>query len=143
MNKQEFIEALNEDLTTEYRSIIQYIQHVSSVKGAKYQQTLKELDKHLSQELSHAMTLAKQIDFLGGQASNAVQPFQTETDPEKALRQDLRVEEGQLERYRARVEQAAELGLPDVAEALAPLLEQTQDHIRELRAALGGAAGRL
>jgi bacterioferritin len=39
--------------------------------------------------------------------------------------------------YRERFEQAEELGLPDVAEALRPLLEQTQDHVRDLRGALG------
>jgi hypothetical protein len=27
--------------------------------------------------------------------------------------------------------------LPDVAEALRPVLEQTQDHVRDLRSALG------
>jgi bacterioferritin len=36
------------------------------------------------------------------------------------------------------VEQASELGLPDVAESLAPLLQQTQEHVRDLRSALGG-----
>lgn len=137
MNKQELINELNEDLSSEYRSIIQYIQHISAVKGAKYQQTLQELSKHLEQELQHAMTLAQQIDFLGGTATNSIVPFETRTDGESALRQDLELEEGQLDRYRQRVEQATKLGLPDVAEALSPLLEQTQDHIRELRAAVG------
>jgi bacterioferritin len=42
-----------------------------------------------------------------------------------------------LQRYRDRVAEAAEMGLPDVAEALRPLLEQTQDHVIELRDALG------
>jgi bacterioferritin len=140
MKKQDFVDALNEDLASEYRSIIQYIQHISSVKGAKYQQTLQELDKHLAQELQHAMTLARQIDFLGGTATNVTQPFETKTEARAALQQDLALEERQLQRYRSRVAQATELGLPDVAEALSPLLEQTQDHIRELRAAVNGGA---
>jgi bacterioferritin len=29
------------------------------------------------------------------------------------------------------------MGLPDVAEAIRPILQQTQDHVIELRAALG------
>ena len=33
--------------------------------------------------------------------------------------------------------QAQDLSLPDVAEALRPLLEQTQEHVRDLRSALG------
>ena len=38
---------------------------------------------------------------------------------------------------RARVQQANDLGLADVAEALRPLLTQTQEHVRDLQAALG------
>ena len=136
MDRQQLIDALNEDLSKEFRSIVQYVQHVSSVKGAKYQQTLVELRKHLGQELEHATTLADQIDFLGGTATNSVASFTTQTDSEAALEQDLELEEQQLARYRQRVEQATELGLPDVAQALSPLLQQTQDHIRELRTAV-------
>ncbi len=136
MDKQEFLDALNSDLESEYRSIVQYIQHISYLKGARFQQTAEELQKHLDQELNHALTLAKQIDFLGGTASNEVASFDTVTEPESALRQDLSLEVRQLDRYRNRVEQAHELGLPDVAEALAPLLKETQDHIHDLRTAL-------
>jgi len=137
MNKEEFISKLNEDLELELRSVVQYVVHIATVKGAKYQQTLDELNTHLRQELDHALTLARQIDFLGGTPSNDVPAFAHEADAEAALGQDLQLEEKQLERYRARVDQANELNLPDVAEALAPLLRQTQDHIRDLRAALG------
>lgn len=136
MTKQELIDLLNEDLALEYRSIVQYVQHIACVKGAEYQQTLNELREHLGQELEHALVLAKQIDFLGGKPRASVPEIEFNADPQAALQQDLELEEGQLERYRERVEQASEAGLPDVAEVLAPLLQQTQDHIRELRAAL-------
>lgn len=53
------------------------------------------------------------------------------------LNGDLEREERQLAAYRERFAQAEDLGLPDVAEALRPLLEQTQDHVRDLRGALG------
>lgn len=137
MNKKELLEALNEDLSLEYRSMVQYIQHISTVKGAEYQQIIQELAHHLDQEVEHATTLARQIDFLGGVPTNRVAEFETNTEGDKALAQDLSLEEKQLQRYRDRVQQADELGLPDLAEALAPLLEQTQDHVRDLRAALG------
>jgi len=35
------------------------------------------------------------------------------------------------------VQEASELGLPDVAEALRPLLTQTREHVRDLQSALG------
>jgi bacterioferritin len=137
VDREAFVELLNEDLELEYRSIVQYVQHIASVKGAEYLSTLDELALHVKQELEHALILARQIDFLGGVPSTNVPDVPSSTDARTALSADLELEESQLERYRTRVEQAAELSLPDVAESLAPLLEQTQEHARDLRAALG------
>jgi len=66
MHTTELIEQLNEDLATEYQSIVQYVQHTATVKGAEYRSIVDELGSQLSQELEHATTLARQIDFLGG-----------------------------------------------------------------------------
>lgn len=137
MDKLEFVDLLNEDLSTEYQSIVQYTQHIATIKGAQYQALIEELRKHVSQELTHAMTLADQVDFLGGVPTVAVPQLTSEPDEDAALRQDLDLETAQLQRYRDRVAQAEELGLPDVAEALKPLLTQTQDHVMDLRTALG------
>ena len=137
MDKDKFIEELNTDLGTEYQSIIQYIQHVATIKGAQYRSIVDELGNHLAQELDHAQTLANQIDFLGATPTVTVPAVADSPDGAAALRADLELEENQLARYRRRVEEANELGLPDVAVALRPLLEQTQDHVAELRDALG------
>ena len=110
MDQQAFVEELKRDLELEYRSIVQYVQHIASVKGARYQQTLKELDSHVGQELSHAMKLAQQIDFLGAVPSTTVPEVAPQTDAVAALEDDLALETGQLERYRARVDQAQALG---------------------------------
>ena len=64
-------------------------------------------------------------------------PIPSETETRRALELDLELEEQQLARYRERIQQAQDLSLPDVAEALRPLLEQTQEHVRDLRSALG------
>jgi bacterioferritin len=137
MDRNQLTHLLNEDLASEYRSIIQYNQHVATLKGLEVQSLLAELKQHLGQELSHAMILAEQIDFLGGVPTVQVPSVPSVTDTQGALQLDLNLEEQQLERYRQRIEQAQELGLPDVAEALRPLLEQTQEHVRDLRTALG------
>ena len=140
LDRECFVAKLNEDLASEFRSIIQYVQHISSIKGAKYQQVVTEMRKHLAQELEHAMILAGQIDFLGGVAQTEVPPIRTELRPEAALGQDLSLEERQLERYRERIDEAHLLGLPDVAEALVPLLSETQNHVRDLRGVLDSEA---
>lgn len=136
METKEFIDLLNADLSTEYQSIVQYVQHTAVIKGPEYRSIVEELGSHLAQELEHARTLANQIDFLGGIPTVDVPKIPNHPDGASALQADLELEELQLERYRDRVAQASELGLPDVAEALRPLLEQTQDHVSELRAAL-------
>ncbi|MGH9183721.1 MAG: ferritin-like domain-containing protein [Acidimicrobiales bacterium] len=137
MDRQQFVDLLNQDLRTEYQSIVQYVQHIAVIKGAAFVSTTDELRAHVNQELQHALALAEQVDFLGGVPTTTVPDVRTEADPKRALQLDLELETRQLDRYRERVEQAGELGLADVTEALRPLLQQTQDHVIELRTALG------
>jgi bacterioferritin len=136
MDKESFVEALNEDLRTEYQSIVQYVSHIATVTGAEFLSTIDELKVHVTQELQHARILAEQISFLGGSPATTVPQVDTSTGRD-ALAADLRLEESQLERYRKRFAEAMDLGLADVAEALRPLLEQTQEHVRDLQTVLG------
>jgi bacterioferritin len=137
VDQQELVERMNEDLGTEYRSIVQYTQHVATLKGLDVQAVVAELKSHLTQELAHAQVLAEQIAFLGGVPAVTVPAVPTETETRRALQLDLELEQTQLERYRERVDQALQLSLHDVAEALRPLLTQTQEHVRDLQSALG------
>ena len=132
-----FVELLNEDLGTEYQSIVQYTNHIATISGAEYLSILDELKVHVGQELSHAQILAEQVSFLGGEPIVTVPPVEHVADSRQALQADLRLESDQLERYRQRFAQANDLELADVAEALRPLLEQTQEHVRDLQMALG------
>ena len=138
MDKPALIDELNQDLRSEYRSIVQYVQHIASLKGAEYLSTIDELRQHVAQELHHALILAEQVDFLGGVPATDVPEVRREEDPRRALEMDLGLEKEQLQRYRDRTAQANDLGLPDVADALRPLLEQTQEHVRDLQTVLGG-----
>jgi len=137
MDKSAFIDELNADLRTEFRSIVQYVQHVATLKGAEYLSVIEELKAHISQEVAHALALAEQVDFLGGTPTTTVPDVASVPDGKAALSLDLSLEREQLQRYRDRFAQANELGLADVAEALRPLLEQTQEHVRDLQTALG------
>jgi bacterioferritin len=137
VQQSEFIDLLNEDLRTEFQSVVQYVQHTASITGPEYLSTVDELKVHLTQELNHAQVLAEQITFLGGTPTTSVSEVPRWSDSKSALEADLRLEESQLERYRKRFSQAMDLGLADVAEALRPLLEQTQEHVRDLKGALG------
>ena len=137
LDVEKFVALLNEDLGTEYQSIVQYTNHIATITGAEFLGIVDELKVHLGQELSHAQILAEQVSFLGGEPGTSVPAVQRERDSRLALKADLRLETDQLERYRERFAQANGLNLADVAEALRPLLEQTQEHVRDLQAALG------
>jgi bacterioferritin len=137
MDTESFVDALNEDLKTEYQSIVQYINHIATITGAEYLAVIDELKIHVQQELAHAQILAEQISFLDGAPTTEVTPAVVATDGRSALTADLQLETDQLKRYRERSGQATELGLVDVAEALRPLVEQTQEHVRDLQTALG------
>ena len=134
---EKFVELLNEDLGTEYQSIVQYTNHIATISGPEYLSILAELKLHVGQELAHAQILAEQVSFLGGEPIVTVPPVERAADSRDALKADLRLESDQLQRYRERFAQANGLELADVAEALRPLLEQTQEHVRDLKTALG------
>ena len=136
-DKAKLVAELNRDLETEFQSIVQYVQHVATITGAEYTSTVDELKIHLTQELHHAMVLAEQVAFLGGTPASSVPEVEPVTESRAALQADLDLEAAQLQRYRDRVQQATDMGLPDVAEALRPLLTETQEHVRDLQAALG------
>jgi len=137
METSDLIKLLNDDLEAEFQSIVQYVQHVATISGAEYTSTVDELKIHLTQELAHATALAEQISFLGGEPSTHVPDVAAVADSRGALEADLALETQQLEHYRERVLQANEVGLADVAEALRPLLTETQEHVRDLSSALG------
>jgi bacterioferritin len=118
MDRDSFIQSLNEDLQTEFQSIVQYVQHTASITGPEYLSTVEELKVHLAQELQHAQILAEQVAFLGGVPTTRMPDVPQWTNSKEALAADLQLEEGQLERYRQRFAQANELGLADVGEAL-------------------------
>lgn len=138
LDRDKLVALLNEDLTTEFQSIVQYTQHIATLHGPEYQAVTEELRRHIDQELRHAIALAEQVDFLGGVPATTVPEVRPASDPNAALRMDLELEESQLERYRERVRQCEEMNLPDVAEAIRPILQQTQDHVIDLRAAVEG-----
>ena len=136
MDKESFVESLNGDLRTEYQSIVQYISHIATVTGAEFLSTIDGLKVHLTQGSATPRNWPSRSRFLGGTPSTSVPAVDTATGRE-ALAADLRLEESQLERYRKRFSEAMDLGLADVAEALRPLLEQTQEHVRDLQTVLG------
>lgn len=136
MTKEELIDLLNKDLTLEYSAAIQYIQHAAKVTGAKYQSIQKELVVHANEEIGHALQIAEQIAYLGGDPTVEVAERYVSDDSTEMLKQDLEGERDAVRRYRERVKQARELGEFGLARVLEEILLMEEEHERDIAGAL-------
>ena len=136
-NKEGIIKGLNEDLAREYKAIIQYVVFSSTLKGAEYGDIAEQLKKHASQELAHALEVARQIDYLGGDPTVKSKEVEYSDDSKTMLESDLRAEQETIKNYRDRIRQAESSGEFALSEALRDIIRQEQDHEIDLRDALG------
>ena len=91
--KEELIRGLNEDLSKENKAIIQCVVFSSMLKGAEYGDIADQLKLHASEELAHALEVARQIDHLGGDPTMTVNDAEYSQDSEKMLEIDLKQEQ--------------------------------------------------
>ncbi|WP_406695044.1 ferritin-like domain-containing protein [Singulisphaera sp. Ch08] len=137
ITRAELIALLNEDLSREYQAIIAYVVYSQVLKGAQYMSIAKELEVHAGEELAHALTIAAQIDYLGGQPTVTVKPVKTSEKAEDMLRFDLENENETIRAYRERVRQCEALGEFAIAEHIREILIDEQEHQVDLATALG------
>jgi len=137
ITREHLIKLLNEDLAREYQAIIAYINYSQVLKGAAYMNIAAELEVHAAEELAHALTIAKQIDYLGGMPTVIPRPVKTSEKAEEMLRFDLDNENETIANYRVRVRQCEALGEFAIAENIRQILMQEQEHQIDLATALG------
>jgi bacterioferritin len=134
---KDLINALNEDLAREYQAIIAYIVYSNVISGAQWMGIAAELKKHAAEELQHALTIADQIDYLGGMPTATPKQVKLSDKPEEMIRFDLDNETETIRNYRERVKQAEALGHYALAEQLRKIISQEQEHQHDLATALG------
>jgi bacterioferritin len=137
ITRKRMVELLNEDLAREYQAIIAYVIYSQTLKQAQYMEIAKELEKHAAEELSHAIQVAKQIDYLNGTPTNKPKEVKLSDKPEEMLRFDLENERQTLINYRQRVCQADAMGEFALGEVLRKIIAQEQEHLIDLATALG------
>jgi len=137
VTRKGLIDLLNEDLAREYQAIISYVVYSQVIKGAEYMSIAAELAVHATEELEHAMTIAKQIDYLGGMPKVVPKPVKTSDKAQDMLRFDLDNENETIRNYRLRVRQCEAMGEYAIAEHIREILIQEQDHQIALATALG------
>lgn len=137
MTREKLIAALNEDLAREYQAIIAYVNYSQVLKGAAYMAIAAELEVHAGEELQHALTIAKQIDYLGGMPTVKPKEVKTSEKAEDMLRFDLDNENVTIKNYRERIRMCEELGEYALGEQIREILVQEQEHQIDLATALG------
>ncbi len=137
ISRERLAELLNEDLAREYQAIIAYVVYSQVLSGAEYMSIAAQLELHAKQELDHAMTLSRQIDYLGAMPAVTPKLVRTSKDPREMLRYDLENENETIRNYRNRIRQCESLGEFAMAEQIRQILVQEQDHQIDLATALG------
>ena len=135
--RQQLIRDLNEDLAREYQAIIAYVVYSQTLKGAEYMAIAAELEKHASEELAHALIIAKQIDYLGGTPVTKPLPVKETSDARAMLEADLKNETDTIRAYRKRISECEQLGEYGIAEDIREIIRQEQEHQIDLATALG------
>jgi len=137
LTRNKLVELLNEDLAREYQAIISYIIYSQTIKGAAYNHIAGELELHAAEELSHALLIAKQIDYLHGTPTKTPKEVKISDKAEEMLKFDLENERVTIQNYRQRIKQADALGEYALGEDLRKIIAQEQDHLLDLADALG------
>ena len=137
VDRKQLIALLNEDLAREYQAIIAYVAYSQILKGAEFMNIAEELEVHAAEELAHALTISKQIDYLGGIPTVIPKPVKISDKPRDLLRFDLDNEAETIKAYRQRVRQCEALGEFAISEHIREILKQEQEHLTDLASALG------
>src|SRR5271166_6807082 len=137
LTRERLAELLNGDLAREYQAIIAYVVYSQVLKGAEFMNIADQLELHAQQELKHALTISRQIDYLGKMPTVTPKPVKTSEDALEMLRFDLENEGETIRNYRERVRQCEHLGEFAMAEQIRQILIDEQDHLIDLATALG------
>jgi len=137
ITREKLVELLNEDLSREYQAMIAYVVYSQVLKGAEYMNIADQLEKHAHEELQHALTISRQIDYLGAMPAATPKPVKVSEKARDMLKFDLDNEAVTIKAYRERVRQCEALGEFAMAEQIREILVEEQDHLIDLATALG------
>ena len=138
---KKLLDAMNEALSEELSSIIQYLWHHIQARGME-SAAIADTFKAVSMvEMKHAERVAERIDLLGGRPTIAVDAISPggHGDVARMLRDNLQAEEKAVGMYRTLVRMAREANDPVSRVLLEEILGETEEHAHELSKLLAGA----
>jgi len=136
ISRDRLAELLNEDLSREISGHHFVCCVLAGPEGCRVYGHCDQLEIHAKQELDHALTISRQIDYLGKMPAVTPKPARTSEKAKDMLRFDLENENETVRNYRDRVRQCEVLGEFAMAEQIRQILMQEQDHQIDLATAL-------
>ena len=134
---QKLIEAMNEALTEELASVIQYLWDHILARGME-SPAISDMFKEISMvEMKHAYALAERIDLLGGVPTTAVGPIKIGGDLRKMVDDNLKLEYDAIEMYKKLVKMAEAEDDPVSRRLMEEILGETEEHANKLESVLG------
>lgn len=128
---KELLDALNEALSDELASIIQYMYHHIMGRGMASPAILEMFKSHSMDEMGHAYALAERIDLLGGVPTTSVGQIKAGGDLKKMVQDDLDGEYRAIEMYRRYIKIAERDDDPVTRRLLEDILATEEGHANE------------
>lgn len=128
MASQKVVAALNEDLSFEIAATIQYMWHHFMAEGMASPAIIDLFEKTARDEMKHMEKLASRIVYLRGEPGTKVPRIKTGGNLRKMVRDDLRAENGAIERYKLHIKLCAEEADPVSRLMLEEILTDEERH---------------
>lgn len=131
MDKQQLIDALNDDLSGELQAVIQYLTYSAKVTGPYRPQLVEFMQAEIQDELLHAQFLADKIAALGGNPTSQPKSVPNADTPKAMLEAIRDAERKAVEGYTERAKQADEMGEKGLAVQLEDMVRDETSHAEE------------
>lgn len=131
MNRQELIDALNDDLAGELQAVIQYLTYSAKITGPWRPQLVTFMQTEIQDELNHAQFLADKIVAFGGNPTTTPKPIPPADNAKAMLEAILSAEKQAVHNYGERAKQADEYGDKGLAVQLEDMVRDETSHAEE------------
>jgi bacterioferritin len=131
VDKQTFIDHLNEDLAGELSAIIQYITYAAKATGPYRPQLAQFFLTEVADEQLHAQYLANKIVALGGEPTTQARPVPPAHSNREMLEAVLAAERQAVQDYTVRAREAETFGDKGAAVQLEDMVRDESNHSEE------------
>ena len=132
MNKQEMIDALNQDLAGELGAMIQYITYAAKTTGPYRPELSQFFLAEVPDEQGHAQFLANKVVALGGEPTSSARPVPAAKSNREMVEAVREAEKRAVADYTKRAKQAEEFGDKGLVVQLENIISDETGHYEEV-----------